>query len=149
MSYESMEAGLQTLLQGIDGFGADRRNVWLGSIQTINVGVIKAIILEFDGMEHELEAFGGEHLHHWTVRARLYARWRNDAQAVNQLRDDMQSIVNRVDQYPKLNGTTDCRYAHIVDVRPVAEAVEIGGIHFWMREARVRVVEEVSVSEQE
>ena len=147
MSYATMEAALQTQIQTLTGFTKSDRNVVLYDVGSLNRGSSKGVVLRFGGMEHELVALGGEQIHRWFINITIYVRYKNESDAQENLRSNMQSIIDRIDQYPKLGGVAFYAWVSAVEETPVE--IALGGVKFLGRSLRVAIEEEVDVAEME
>lgn len=148
MSYETVEAALQTQLQATATLSDAQ--VTLADWDVLAQGHDQAAVLEYWGFESEEQAFGGAIWTTWTTRVHLYARYTDDAAVQNLLRDVRQEIINRVHQYPRLNNTAGVQNAfprrgHWDD----PQMVEIGGIRFLREYIEIEIVEDVTVTLQE
>ena len=147
MSYATMEAALQTQIQTLTGFTKSDRNVVLYDVGSLNRGSSKGVVLRFGGMEHELVALGGEQIHRWFVNVTIYVRYKNESDAQENLRTNMQLIIDRIDQYPKLGGAAYYAWPSSVEEQP--EEIALGGVRFIGRSIRVAIEEEVDITEME
>jgi len=149
MGYKEMETALQTNIQTIVGFADSQRNVVLYDYNALSRGISKGVVLRFGGMDHVLQALGGEHLHRWYCNCVLVVKAQNEATAQEQLRDNMQLILNRIDQYPKLNGTADVFYAYVSSIDEEPIEASLGNVKFVGRNIRIAIEEEIDVAEME
>ena len=147
MSYATMEAALQTQIQTLTGFAKGDRNVVLYDVGSLNRGSSKGVVLRFGGMDHSLWTMGGTHLHTWFINCTLYVRYKNESDAQEALRTNMQLIIDRIDQYPKLGGSA--YYAWVSSMEETPEEIALGAAKFIGRSLRIAVEEEVDVTEME
>lgn len=148
MSYEACEAALKTQIEAI---GEDWEEwVTLADWRILAKGVSKrAVILQYDGFEHGRTEFGGGHRYAWRVKIWLFARYMDDVQVHNQLRDDRHAILDRIAQYPKLGGASGVFDALIETGSEEPEAWEIGGVVCHVESMDAVIAEDVEVEEQE
>ena len=151
MSYEGVEAALQTLLQGVSGFTAVQ--VVLGDFKVLSQGLAPAMVLQYGGFEQEDVAFDGDKFVTWTVVVNLAIRYLRDDQIHNDARDIRQLVIDRINTYPRLNAAANVRRADIVRGGPMGNVEGSGSGSFYNRYAignnayyierfEVRIVEE-------
>ncbi len=138
MSYETMQAGLQTIIRGMAEY-ADVQ-VTLGDWDILTQGHLVAVVLEYGGVEIEYEAMGGSDQFTWTVLVHLYGRYTTDSETTNRMRDHRNVVLEELLKFPRLNGTAGCLNANPVsggwaEVTSGSGAggggtVEIGGLTF-------------------
>lgn len=101
------------MLEGATNFAA--ATVSQSNYRILNAGVTRGIVLRFGGLSRRPERFGGPFETTYRIAVELFARYTNDTDTENQLRDDMQAIMDRVDAYPELNGTSGVDFAFIAE----------------------------------
>lgn len=101
MSYEAIEAEVQTALKTLTGFTT---GVTLDDAQKANRGVSKFIRLEYGGFRQVQETFNAFQQVTWTIEIHLYVRFKNAAQIRDDLREARMLIINLLNSHPRLNG---------------------------------------------
>lgn len=122
MSYETVANALETLLEAVTDFGSARVSQFDYSI--LNAGVKRAIVIRSNGWSRELTRFGGPYETTYDLGIELFAKYTKPADTENQLRDDMQLIIDKLDANPELNGTANVINAFISEVDQVSEPPE-------------------------
>lgn len=128
------------LLRTVTGF--DSTNVAHEDFLPLNSGVNQALVLEYAGMSHELNAFEGGDWQDWNIAGTLYVAQTTDAasDALDVARD---AIVAKLRAYPKLNNTTGVFYAHVKGGQPKKEPRVLGGTTFLQEDLMFSIREDV------
>ncbi len=139
MSYETVEAGLQTEIVALTNFTAEQ--VSLNDWRILSHGVPHAVILEYLSFESERTSSDVSTLFRWVTRIHLFVRYTDDDTANNNIRDRRDEIITRILKNPKLGGSA-------LDSLPIAgeaipEEVEVGGISFLHEHIDVAIEEVV------
>ncbi|KKN51414.1 hypothetical protein LCGC14_0623110 [marine sediment metagenome] len=148
MSYETIEAAVEKQIEAIKEFKTDQ--VSRGDWRILHAGTSHAAVLEYGGFRVRYESIGGGTTFFWTVTIHLFGRYTDDDVVHNILRDRRQDIVDRLLQFPQLNGT-----AGVIDSKPERgswadpQLVEIGSVAFLEEIIEVVVEEHVEVTLQE
>ena len=103
MSWEVVVTGLETLLEGVTGFSAAQ--VSQEDYTILNKGIAKGVVLHHAGATVNQQTFGGQCDIHRTIEVNIFEQYKNPADTENDLRDDVELVMQRVFQYWKLNGT--------------------------------------------
>ena len=149
MSYEVIEAAVQTVLRGASQF--EDEQVALGDWKPLAVGLDKVCILEYGGFRSNVESMDGGYTTFWTVRANLYGRYVDDIDiAHNILRDARQVVIDRIRGFPSLNGTDDVLFAIPRSGNwSDPQEVQIGNVTYLREHVNIEVEEQVTVTNQE
>ena len=142
MSYETIEAGLKTLLEGVTGFTS---SVYLDEVTSATAGVEKFINLRYNSFTHRRETFDGFDMCIWTIEIRLYVRHQSKAQVRNDMRDARELILAKVRLNPKLNATAGVFDAFITRGQRGEEEVVFGQARFFEEILFIEVSEDVEV----
>jgi len=126
MSYEDIEAGLQTEIIATVNFTAAQ--VSLNDWRILAHGVPHAAILEYQSFESERASSDISTLFRWAIRIHLLVRYSEDETANNNMRDRRDEIITRILQNPKLDNSALDSLPIRGEVIP--EEVEVGGISF-------------------
>lgn len=103
MSWEGVVAGLETLLEGVTGFAA--ATVSQDDYTVLNKGIAKAIVIHHADARIENQGLKGTFDIWRMMEINLFEQYKNPADTENDLRDDIELIMQRLLQYPKLNAT--------------------------------------------
>ena len=144
-----MQAGLLAVIQKLTNYTSS--NTSLADYRFLQRGYDKVVVLRPGSFTRERTEFGGGKENTWNVIIELFIKYQDDAQAQNAIRDERQDIINKVDEYPKLDGTNGVLIADIIggaEPVPVFDASG-GGPHFIMAEMTCRIVEIITVTETE
>lgn len=144
MSYETVEDSLKDQLLAID----PKMTVVLNDATKIQSGSQKIAILKYGSFSQVVNAYG-EHSVFWEVEIELYCRYINDADTRNNLRDLRNSVINRVNQYPKLGGSSGVFDAMIVRGSRLEETVAFGSFRYLGELVVCQVQEDLEVEYQE
>jgi hypothetical protein len=149
MSYQTIVDGAKTLLSTVTGFtatGAVRDDDY----EQANAGVEKFITLAYDGFRAERDTFQGHHWIHWRIRIRLYNQMVDNIAVDSAVQTaDRQAIINKVLQYPMLNGTAGVFDAWITEGGRDDEPRQLGDSSFVREWLMLNVQEDVSGGELE
>ncbi len=151
MSFEYCINQLATVIKTISGYGDT--NVSSGDYRILQKGITKGVVLRPGAFSRERSQFKGGIDTNWDITTELFIKYQNDSQINNDIRDERQNIIDKVDQYPFLNtaGTSTIYHAKIVSGNdPVPVFSEDGsGPHYFMQEMRCLAEEHVTVTELE
>ena len=149
MSFEIMQSALQTLLATISGYTT--ANITLADYRALQKGYEKLIVLRPGTFTRNRLDFSGGRDNLWNVIVELFIKYKDDAQVQNAIRDERQNIIDKVDQYSKLNNTDGCFHAMIISgAEPTPVFGEDGsGPHFLMQEMTCLIREFATVTEAE
>ena len=95
--------------------------------------------------------FGGGKGTDWTIDLQVLAQYLDDETTHDLLMGRSQDIIDTVDAWPKLNGTSGVYLAEVTGgLEPVPlYAINGEGPHWMMRQVRVSVQEDITVAENE
>lgn len=141
MSYESVEAALQTQLNNV----SDLKTA-LNDGTKIQSGFTSAAIIKFSRFTQEEVGMGGEHQINWYLDVDLYCKYKNDAETRNLIRDKMQAIIDRVNAYPHLGNASGVFNAIVMSGEMVPNVVQFGSFQCLMQRMTVKVDEDLSYS---
>jgi hypothetical protein len=125
MSYATIQTALAGIVRKVNGYTT--KNVSEGNTRALGRGVFKAVMLrrgtENESMRLAVTANGSYPvLDTWTVNLELFHPYRSNVETTRAYIDtEMQSIVDEIRKWPKLNGTAG---VISVEVRPVGEPDE-------------------------
>lgn len=140
MSYETVEAGLQTEIVALSSFTSEQ--VSLADWRILAHGVPHVAILEYQSFESERSSSDFSTLFRWVTRIHLLVRYSDDETANNNMRDRRDEIIMRILQNPKLGGSALDSLPIIGEAIP--EEVEVGGVSFLHEHIDVAMEEVVS-----
>ena len=149
MSFETMQSALQTLLATVSGYTT--ANITLADYRVLQRGYEKIIVLRPGAFTRDRLDFAGGRDNIWNVIVELFIKYKDDAQVQNAIRDERQNIIDKIDQYSKLNNTSGCFHAMIISgAEPTPVFGEDGsGPHFFMQEMTCKIIEYSEVTEAE
>ena len=146
MSYAIIEAALSTLIQGLSDYDSD--NVKQGDWRWMGAGKTKGVTLTPGGFSQVDGTLRDMALVTWTIRVELYVAWDGEQNTtVATLKTDRQSIIDRVNQYHKLDGTSGVMNAIIRSAEPIEEFY--GNTNFWRQVLSCEVLETATFTRQE
>ena len=90
-------------MEAVTGFTA--ASVSQEDYTILNKGVSKAIVLHHAGALVDQQTFGGQIDIHRTIAVHVFEQYKNPADTENDLRDDVDLVMQKVFAYPKLNAT--------------------------------------------
>ena len=126
MSWEGVVGGLETLLEGVTGFSSAQ--VSQEDYTILNKGISKGIVLHHAEAMIELSSAGGQADIHRTIEVKVFEQYKNPTDTENDLRDDVELVMQRLWQYPELNGTAGVLGAFVRSISdssiPSGELVE-------------------------
>jgi len=149
MSYETIQAGLLAVIRKLTNYTSS--NTSLADYRYLQRGYDKIVVLRPGAFTRERTGFRGGKENTWDIIVELFIKYQDDAQAQNAVRDERQDIIDKVDEYPKLDATSGVLIADIISgAEPTPVFAEDGsGPHFIMAEMTCRVIEDITVTEAE
>lgn len=105
MTWEGVVTGLETLLEGVAGFSAAQ--VSQEDYTVLNKGVAKAIVLHHAAAVVTDQTLGGQIDIRRTIEVHVFEQYKNPVDTENNLRDDVELVMQRIYQYWKLNATAN------------------------------------------
>lgn len=141
MTYEAVEASLATYIRALSAFADDQVSV--GDFRISEYGHPHAVILEYNAFRAARDTYQARTLVTWTTRVHLLAKYTDDVNVHNALRDRRDELILQMLQNPTLGGTA-------FDAMPVRgevdddEEVVIGGTTFLHEHIDVEIEELVS-----
>ena len=144
MSYNTVEAGLATVIKLADGF--DSSNVTQGDYRILAKGLSKAVVLSPGSFSSEVVAAPRRLRQSWIVDLDLFIPFTDEiSSAAASVRSVRQTIMDKIDQYPTLNGTSGVINAFIASgSEPSAWRGE--NRRWWVQTLRVEIEERSTVS---
>ncbi len=131
----------------------DDTNVTFNDYRVLQRGITKAVVLRRGSFSRARTEFRGGRETVWNIITELFIKYKDDVQAQNDIRDESQDIMDKVDQYPLLGsaGTSTIYHAYITSgAEPVPVFSEDGrGPHFFMQELQASIIEHTIVTELE
>ncbi len=124
MSYIDIKDGLLALLRDVPGF--DIENVTYEDYQPLNAGKNVALIVKYAGFTREANAFAGEEWRDWRFMLELFVPF-TDIVAARAAEDtNRQLILDRLYNYPMLNGVEGVFDTWVTSSQPSSDAHELG-----------------------
>lgn len=141
MSYATIEAKVQDLIQGLSAFDDD--DVSLGDYRVLVRGSPTYAVLVPGPFEHEEYDSWGGRITRWDITIDLFVRDYADGTEYVDLKTHRQSILDEIDKYPTLDGLTGVTLALIVVGEPTRDVFDEagGGPHFLLQRMTLRVTE--------
>ena len=124
MSYATIEAAVQDIIQALSAFSDT--DVTRGDTRMLTQGSPPYAILYPGGFVHEEDGDGEQRVTEWTILIDLLVRYHGDGSEYTNLQSHRQSIMDAIDSYPTLNGTTGVRRALIEQGDEVLGVTERG-----------------------
>jgi hypothetical protein len=148
MSYETVATSLETLLKTITGF---EDKVTQGDYRILDEGLNKCIVLSPASFERRRTSFNGGKENTWNITISLFIRYKTDAQAQDELRDNMQLIIDEIDQYPLLGDSSGVMDALVNSgSAPGPVFGEHGeGPYFYLQDLNCKIIEWITITEKE
>lgn len=122
MSYATIQAAAQTLIQGLSAFSDT--DVTLGDFDVLTLGSPPYVVLVPASFMHEEDGDGGQRITEWDMLVYLFVRYQTDSSEYANLITQRQSIMDLLDNYPTLDGTTDVLLALVTRARDPQEVFE-------------------------
>lgn len=149
MSYATIVTGVVNLLSTVTGFTASGA-VRDDDYEQANAGVDKFICVVYDGFTTERNAFDGEYWVKWKLRLRLYNQITDNVAVDNEaMKADRQAVMDKLHQYPQLNGTAGVFDAWISEGAVDPEPRQLGEASFQRQWVMLIVQEDASGQELE
>ena len=114
-------------------------------------GTDTAFVLTPGPFSRERVAFDGNKATDWDIDVNVLAKYDRDETVHDLIVGASQDVIDSVDAWPKLNGTTGVYLAEVVGGEEPTPLFDMrgGGPHWKLRPIRVRVTEDITVSENE
>jgi hypothetical protein len=126
--------------------GLSEQQVSHGDEKVFALGMSPVVVVGINpSLEHRREAFGGAHLHVWTIALTVAARWQNDVDGPLVLRDAWQAVMDQLCIHSDLDDTTRDIEVTGANLEPIH--FEIGNAKFASVALGVRCTEDVTVVE--
>ena len=142
MSYETVEAGLQTEIRATATL--EDEQVSLGDWLILGYGHAQVAVLEYQSFTAERDSSDVDTMITWTVRINLLVKYTDDADGTNLLRDIRDEILTRLLKNPKLNNTAFDSMPIQGSIAGEDEEVVIGGVRFLKEWIDVEIEERVN-----
>ena len=150
MSYSSVEAALQTILQGLTGTFADTAQVTLGNYDVLDSGVAASAVLVPGAFEQDGQGEGGarKSVRAWNVLIDLFRKYVDEGTTYTSFTTDRDAVIAEIEKYPTLNGETGIVNVIVRsdgDPGEVFDEDDAGPFFVWQR-LRVAVTERADLS---
>ncbi len=146
MGYDDIETGLQTLIQGIEGY--DTTNVSKGDYRIFSAGLTKGVVLNPGPVpSRSVIAAPRKISTTWEIEIDLRIAFTDEISTIaSSIRTERQAIFDHIDKYPTLNrATTGVTQALIVSARQ-PNVWQGESKNWWSQLLICRVSENVVVS---
>ena len=111
MSYSTIEARIQTLIQALSAF-ADA-DVTRGDYRVLDRGSAPYVVLRPGEFERVPHTFAGGRKTEWAVIVELFEKHIGDGTEQTNLETHRQNIIDTADAYPTLNGLSGVHFASL------------------------------------
>ena len=149
MSYSTIEARIQTLIQALDDFGT--ADVVRGDYRVLDRGSAPYVVLRPGGFERMPHTFAGGRKTEWSIVVELFEKYIGDGTEQTNLEGHRQAIIDTADAYPTLNGLSGVHFATLSSgeiPRPVYDA-DGSGPFFLLQIMKWEVLELTTAREGE
>ncbi len=140
MTYEAVVDALALLIQSLDHF--DDQSVDVGDWKVASEGHDNPVVIEYVRFVPERINADQTTMITWTCRIHLLARYEDDEEAHDLLRDRREEIILKILQNPTITNTAFD--AMVTGGEADEDEVEIGGISFLKETIDIEIEEEVS-----
>ena len=145
MGYSEMETGLATVIKLLSGYTTT--NVAQGNYRILGNGVTKAVILQ-PGAIQQRSIVGAPRRQQtiWVCNIELWIPFLGEISTVSDsLRSVRQALIDHIDKYPTLSGTSGCINAFITGAQ---EPTELPGDprRWWMQELQMTIEERTTIT---
>lgn len=143
MSYDTVEAGAETLLKTVDGY---QDAVSRGDYRILGTGLMKAVILN-PGRFGPREMLSNQRVSNvWVINLELYISWSGEISDVKTaIRDERQAILDKIDKYPTLNSVAGVVFAMITE-GDEPDLWQVGSKTWWKQTFYLRVKENQNIT---
>jgi hypothetical protein len=145
--YTTIQSNLASRIRLATGFTVTPTNVFENDNRVLSGGPTRAVVLTFGSYSKSLATFR-EVLHEWTVNVDLYEQWQGTAGqsgALASINTDRQYIIDTIDSWALLNGTTGLLLAEIISAGPI-EPLSVGRTAYIRQRLVCRAREKLVVS---
>ena len=145
MSYDTVEAGAETLLKTVDGFSAA---VSRGDYRILAAGNMKAVVMNPGRFGPRSMASNQRVRNVWVINLELYISWSGEISDVKTaIRDERQAILDMIDKYPTLNSVPGVVFAMIESGdEPDLYGIAGSSRQFWRQTMFLRVEERANIT---
>lgn len=151
MSYATIADGLKTILRTIIDFNGP--NVTLADYKVLTGGNSQAIVIFPGGFTQSIETFNtsGDYFIQYEVEIQVFVRYKTDPEAASKLAAYRQAIIEKVNQYPTLDGVDGVLFAMVTrGDAPIPVFNQDGtGPFYWLQTLVCSVQEDLSVASLE
>jgi len=146
MSYTIIEAALSTVIQKLSGYSST--NVACGDYRILGSGQDKAVVLQ-PGAFIRNQAAESWMRTQWNINIELYIAYGGEISTVaGNIRSERQTIMDKIDQYPTLDGTSGVVLARL-NAGNEPEVWQVGAQQFWKQVLTCVIEERLIVDIQE
>lgn len=149
MSFQNIIDDLKSVLKLLPEF--DDKNVSFNDYRILSQGKERAIVLTPGPFSQEPSTFDGDFTIQWEIKIELYIRYSNEPEVATRIAEYRDAIIEKVNQYPKLNGNNQVLIAYIRrgdEPLPVFNSSGEGPF-FWLQVMICAVTEDVQFTSQE
>ncbi len=144
MSYDSVETGLLDVIILHSDYSSD--NATKGDYRILGAGVVKAVVLTPGTFSRSVTAAPRRMGTTWAINLELFIPFRRELSLIaTELRTFRQDLIDQIDKYPKLNGTSGVIDA-IVEGGSEPELWQGENQRWWVQKMRCIVKERVTVT---
>jgi hypothetical protein len=145
MTYAAVETALATVIKGATGFST--ANVTSGDPRPFGTGQTKIVILEPGAFDIPSPAGSSRRkATTWGILVNLYIAFQDDiAEIASDIRTVRQTLIDRIDKFPTLDGQAGVTHAYIVRGREPDEWV-LGTRRWWRQVLEVQATETTTVT---
>lgn len=141
MPYENIESGLLTLIQSISGYSSS--NSSRGDYRVLASGPAKAVVIWPGSIPNrELVATAPRRFSTtWEIYLDMFIQYQGDGPStLDEIIPRRQELLDRLDQYPTLNGVAGVIHSLIIGARE-PEVFPTANRNWWMQRFILRVTE--------
>jgi len=151
MSYATIAQGLKDILRTIPDF--DGPNVTLADYKVLTGGNAKAIVIFPGGFSQELSTVNTDssYLIQYELEVQTFVQYKTDPEAAEKLAEYRQAIIEKVNQYPTLDGVDGVLFAMITRGEPPVPVFNSDGAgpFYWLQTLICTVQEDLIVASLE
>jgi len=141
MSYATIEAAVQTLLQALDNFAS--ADVTRGDWRVLDSGGAPYAVLYPGPFAAAVGGDWGQHVIDWTVNCEVFERYLDNGTSETSLEATRQAVIDALLSYPTLNGVSGVTLVLPERAEPIQYVYDEsgGGPFFVMQRISILVVE--------
>lgn len=141
-----MEAALLTLVQAMSNYSAS--NAKRNDFRILNAGAARKVVLSQGSIPRREHVAAPRRIHnHYIININVFVPYTDELiNAMTSLQSEVKDIIEEIDKYPTLNGTSNCVHAMIMSASEPSLWARDNGRRWWSSQLVCEVIEGSNVT---